>query len=157
MSGHSTIEVTHLAQILMEKYKERKRDLHMVFTYLEKVYDKVPREVLWQCLESKGVPMTYIRTIKDRYHRFNIQIDDDVAHRTTWMKMRLATDILCDKKISPKLKVKNTCDHKMRVAKMRILREMCGYIKSDKIMNEDIWDTMLVTFVMDNIRKEKLR
>ena len=59
MPGRLTIEAIYLLRRLMSLYRDRKVDLHMVFS----------REVLWRCFEKKGVSPLYIRVIKDMYER----------------------------------------------------------------------------------------
>ncbi|GJS24789.1 hypothetical protein Tco_0453421 [Tanacetum coccineum] len=67
MPERSSVEAIHLIRSLMEKYRERQRDLHMVFLDLEKSYDIVPRELIWKTLVDKGTPRRYIRAIRDMY------------------------------------------------------------------------------------------
>nr|GEW31881.1 retrovirus-related Pol polyprotein LINE-1 [Tanacetum cinerariifolium] len=65
MPGRFTTEAIHLLRSLMEKYKERQRDLHMAFLDLEKAYNSVPRELVWRTLIDKGTPRRYLRVIRD--------------------------------------------------------------------------------------------
>ncbi|GJV27347.1 integrator complex subunit 11 [Tanacetum coccineum] len=67
MPGRSSVEAIHLIRSLMEKYRERQRDLHFAFLDIEKAYDSVPRELIWKTLIEKGTPRRYIRVIKDMY------------------------------------------------------------------------------------------
>ncbi|KAG5606935.1 hypothetical protein H5410_028427 [Solanum commersonii] len=106
-------------------------------------------------------------------------IDEDVTHRigVAWMKWRLASGVLCDKKIPSRLKgkfyrvvvrpallygvecwpVKNAHVQKMHVAEMRMLRWMCGHTRSDKIRNEVIGEKVGVASVVDKLREARLR
>ncbi|XP_055806921.1 uncharacterized protein LOC129875673 [Solanum dulcamara] len=74
MSGQLTTKSIYLVQRLMEKYRERKRDIHMVFIDLGKDHKKVLRDVLWRCFDAKGSPMDYIKVIKDMYDRAKTRV-----------------------------------------------------------------------------------
>ncbi|XP_070029668.1 uncharacterized protein [Nicotiana sylvestris] len=103
------------------------------------------------------------------------EIDEDVTHRIggSWMKRKLASNILRDKKVPPKLKgkfyrvvvrptmlygakcwpVKIAHVQKMKVAEMRMLRWMCGHTRLDKIRNEVIRDKVDVAPIQDKMRE----
>ncbi len=51
----------------MEKYRDVKKDLHMIFINLEKAYDSIPRDILWRVLEQRRVSIRYIQVLKDMY------------------------------------------------------------------------------------------
>ncbi|GJY16387.1 ADP-ribosylation factor-like protein 8A [Tanacetum coccineum] len=172
--GRSMTEAIHPLRSLMEKYRERQRDLHMAFLDLGKAYDSVPRELIWRTLIDKGTPRRYLRVIKDMYEgvktrvrttignteffhvevglhqtilcwyevvhqEVDIRIGDQILHpkesfgylgwvglgwvglgwvgfgsrriddvfhyiRTRWVKWRAAAGVLCDRKVSLKLK-----------------------------------------------------
>jgi hypothetical protein len=66
MPGRSTMETIFLIRQLMERHREQKKYLHMIFIDLEKAYDKIPRNIMWWALKRKLVPTKYT-LIKDMY------------------------------------------------------------------------------------------
>jgi hypothetical protein len=95
------------------------------------------------------------------------EIDEDVSHRIRagWVKLRQTFSILCDKKISNKLKgkfykmtiksammydakyraTKGQYIQKMSVTTMQMLRWICGHTRRDQIRNDNIQDKLRVT------------
>ncbi|KAK3524810.1 hypothetical protein QTP86_007606 [Hemibagrus guttatus] len=69
MLRKSTTDAIFALRILMEKYRDGQRELHCVFVYLEKAYDRVPREELWYCMRKSGVAEKYVRVVQDMYER----------------------------------------------------------------------------------------
>ncbi|GJT64962.1 retrovirus-related pol polyprotein LINE-1 [Tanacetum coccineum] len=80
MPGRPTSEAIHLLRSLMEKYRERQRDLHIAFLDLEKAYDSVPRELVWKTLLDKGTPRRYSRVIKDMYEGAKTRVRTTVGN-----------------------------------------------------------------------------
>ena len=52
----------------MERFREQKKDLYIVFIYLKKAYDKIPRNVIWWSLDKHKVSLKYVTLIKDMYN-----------------------------------------------------------------------------------------
>jgi Reverse transcriptase (RNA-dependent DNA polymerase) len=51
----------------MERHREQKKDLHMIFIDLEKACDKILRNIMWWTLKKKLVPTKYVTLIKKMY------------------------------------------------------------------------------------------
>jgi Reverse transcriptase (RNA-dependent DNA polymerase) len=51
----------------MERHREQKKNLHMIFIYLEKAYDKISRNIMLWALKRKLVPTKYVTLINDMY------------------------------------------------------------------------------------------
>jgi hypothetical protein len=69
MHVRSTMQAIFLIRQNIERYKERKKYLHMVFIDLEMAYDKIPRNLMWWALDKHKVPTKYIMLIKDMYDK----------------------------------------------------------------------------------------
>ena len=52
-------------RMLVEKWREDQKELHLVFIDLEKAYDRVPREERWECMHQAGVSECYVQSIQD--------------------------------------------------------------------------------------------
>jgi hypothetical protein len=72
------MDAIFLIRQLMERCKEQKEDLYIIFIDLEKTYDKVLRSVMWWALQKHKVSSKYITPIKDMYNNVvtSIRISD---------------------------------------------------------------------------------
>ena len=74
VAGKSTMDPIFTLRQTMEKFRRRRKKMHLVFVDLEKAYDRVPREVVWEVLGKRGVDETYVKIIKDMYKGANTKI-----------------------------------------------------------------------------------
>ncbi|XP_070014323.1 uncharacterized protein [Nicotiana sylvestris] len=109
----------------------------------------------------------------------NREIDENDTHYigVGWMKWRLVSGVLCDKKVPPIFKskfyrvvvrpamlygaeywlVKNSYIQKMKVAEIRMLRWKCRHTRMDKIKNEDILEKVGVAPMDDKMQKVRFK
>ncbi|KAG5632623.1 hypothetical protein H5410_004340 [Solanum commersonii] len=163
----------------VEKYRERKRDIHIVFIDLEMAYDKIMEDILWKCLEARFVLVLFADDIVLIDKTWNI-VNDRTKMKCLECKFNIASgetnvEVRVSKKTIPKresfkvvvslsllygvecLSVKNSQVKKMHVVKVRILRCMCSNTSSDKIRDEVIWEKVRVANVADKMREARLR
>jgi hypothetical protein len=51
----------------MQRFREQKKELYMVFIDQEKVYNKMSSNIMWWVLQKHKISTNYITLIKDMY------------------------------------------------------------------------------------------
>ncbi|XP_039760423.1 uncharacterized protein LOC120634096 [Pararge aegeria] len=74
VTGKGTSDAIQTIRIMLEKAKINKSNLHMIFIDLEKAFDHVPRNLIWQSLRAQNVPEQYICLIQDMYNNVTTQV-----------------------------------------------------------------------------------
>ncbi|XP_050664207.1 uncharacterized protein LOC126964922 [Leptidea sinapis] len=74
VTERSSPDAIQTVRILLEKAKSNKSNLHMVFIDLEKAFDHVPRDLIWESLRQQYVPEHYIYLIQDMYKSVSTQV-----------------------------------------------------------------------------------
>ncbi|GKB47902.1 hypothetical protein Tco_0898655 [Tanacetum coccineum] len=166
MPGRSAVEAIHLIRSLMEKYRERQRDLHMAFLDLEKAYDSVLRELIWKTLVNKGTSRRYIKGLHHgsaiSLYLFALILDGNLGSPTTkkWIyvlgtrfyNLRSLFDILDRCCTNPGGLMKT-----VEVAELRMLRWTCGKTLLDMILNGVYRAQLEVETIINKMREGRLR
>ncbi|AQK49287.1 Retrovirus-related Pol polyprotein LINE-1 [Zea mays] len=179
MPGRSTMEAIFLLRQLMERFREQKKDLHMVFIDLEKAYDKT--------LEAKGFRLSRSKTEymkcdfsamgyedgdvsldgqvvpkKDtfRYLGSMLQkegdIDEDVSHRIKagWLKWRQAAGVLCDHRVPRKLKGKF---YRTAIRPAMLYGAECWPTKRRHVQQLSVAEMRMLRWICGHTRRDRVR
>ncbi|XP_047983973.1 uncharacterized protein LOC125224599 [Leguminivora glycinivorella] len=118
-----------------EKRKTNKKNLHMVFIDLEKAFDHVPRDLIWEALRDQLVPESYISLIKDMYSDVKTQV---MSPAECWATTKQHIN-------------------KLHVTEMRMLRWSGGVTLLDKIRNDYIRGSFKVAPIAEKLKENRLR
>ena len=66
--GKGTTDAVFIILQMQEKHLEVHTDLFLTFVDLENAYDRVPRDLVYWCLRSRGVPEKLVRLVEATYH-----------------------------------------------------------------------------------------
>ena len=86
--GKSTMGPVFALKILQEKYKEKQKDLHMIFVDLEKAYDRVPRYLIWWATRKIAIPEGYVKVIQDMYRGTKTTVKT-ICGRTEYFEVKV--------------------------------------------------------------------
>jgi hypothetical protein len=73
--GRSYIDNVFTIEQTIEKRREFNLETHIAFLDLEKTFDRVKRNQLWQILNKRGIPYRLNEVIKSLYKNTSVQID----------------------------------------------------------------------------------
>ncbi|GJZ02832.1 retrovirus-related pol polyprotein LINE-1 [Tanacetum coccineum] len=134
MLGQSSIEAIHLIRSLVEKYRERQKDLHLAFIDLEKAYDNVP-----QLHQGSAISPYLFALILDKLSR---RIQEDIQ----WCLI-FADDIVLVSESAEALATR------MEVAELRMLRWTYDKTMLDMILNGVFRAELEVETIFNKLRR----
>ena len=82
---------------ILHRYKH---SLHMVVVYIEKAYDRVPRQEVWRCMREKGIQEKHVRLVQDTHEGARTQVTSSAG---TTMKIHLEMGLHQGSSLSPYL------------------------------------------------------
>ncbi|GJZ95526.1 hypothetical protein Tco_0667860 [Tanacetum coccineum] len=150
MPGRSMTEAIHLLRSLMEKYRERQRDLHIAFLHPEKAYDSILHDIV---LIAESAKVLNIRL--EKYEVVHQEVD-----------IRIGDRILQPKEVAirPTMIYGSMCwsitkaqANRVEVAELRMLRWTYGKSMVDMIPNRVFRAELDVDSIIDKMREGRLR
>ncbi|KAK3539714.1 hypothetical protein QTP70_012045 [Hemibagrus guttatus] len=98
------LEVKERKIVVLQKKLDDKVKVSLKCRYLEKAYDRVPREELWYCMRKSGVAEKYVRVVQDMYERSRTvvrcavvmdQLSEEVRQESPWTMMFADGIVIC--------------------------------------------------------------
>nr|GEW52010.1 hypothetical protein [Tanacetum cinerariifolium] len=156
MSGRSTTKEIHLLRSLIEKYRERQRDLHFAFLDLEKACDSVSHDIVLIAESAEE-----LNNIIERYEVVHQEVDIHIRDRILqpkeyfrYLGVAIRPAMLYGSKCWPIIKAQA---NRVEVAELRMLRWTYGITMVDMIPNGVFRAELDVDYIINKMREGRLR
>ena len=73
--GRSTVDALFVLRQIIEKRREYNQETHIAFVDLEKAFDNVDRQKLWNIMDRRGYPQHLINSVKILYKSTSVVLD----------------------------------------------------------------------------------
>ena len=75
-------------KILQEKYKEKPKDVHLIFVDLQRAYDRIPRYLIWWAMRKRAIPEGHVKVIQNMHRGTKTRVKA-ICGRTEYFEVKV--------------------------------------------------------------------
>ncbi|VDO92608.1 unnamed protein product [Soboliphyme baturini] len=96
MRGRSTTVAIFALRSVLETYRGGRQDIHVVFLHQEKMFDRIPEQVIWWSMKKYDRVTTIVRSIRGEMEEFSMRVGVHHGSALNSFLFSMATDTISE-------------------------------------------------------------